>query len=127
MIFKTKKSFFASLVIYLTVVNGCAKYQPHPGSTDTFDSRTYDLLLVSQASLDKAKQEYAAGTLSGSTAKEAINKAGEVYNLTRDAWNTYHGLKVEGKDATDAVARINALIPQLNQAIQDVKALTGKT
>jgi len=127
MIFQNKKSFFASLVIYLAVVNGCAKYQPHPRSTDTFDSRTYDLLLVSQASLDKAKQEYAAGTLSGSTAKEAINKAGEIYNLTRDAWNTYHGLKVEGKDATDAVAKINALIPQLNQAIQDVKALTGKT
>ena len=127
MIFKSRKSFFASLVIYLAIVNGCAKYQPHPGSVDTFDSKTYDTLLVAQASLDQAKQQYAAGTISGDTAKTAINKAGEVYNLTRDAWNTYRGLRSQGQDATSAVAKVNALIPQLVQAIQDVKSLTGKS
>lgn len=108
------------------VAYGCAKYQPHPGSVNTFDSKTYDTLNTSQAALDQAKKEYASGQLSGDTAKAVINKAGDVYNVTRDAWLEYRGLVSAGKDATAVVAKIEQDIPQLISAINDVKALARK-
>lgn len=103
---------------------GCGKqYVAHPGSVDSFDSHVYDVLISSQAALDSAKQQYASGQISGDTAKTAINKAGAVYNELRDEWLVYRGFKQAGKDATDAETRINALIPQMNTAINDLRAI----
>ena len=120
------RSIAVSLVMAFVMV-ACAKYQIHPGSVDSFDSKTYDTLNTAQAAIDQAKQEYSSGQLPATdTTKEAINKAGQVYNVVRDAWLEYRGLVANGKDATAVVAKIQQDIPQLLQAIDDVKALARK-
>jgi hypothetical protein len=116
-------SAFAAVLFLSFLVQGCAKHVPHPGSVDTFDSRTYDVLTVSQAVLDQSKEQYSTGALSGDTAKEAINKAGELYNEVRDLWLAYRGMKQAGQDATAKVQAIQNLVPQLNQAIADLQTL----
>jgi len=113
-----------SVLILALFSTGCwLHYTSHPGALNTFDSKTYDSLLTAQAALDKAKAEYADGTISGDKVKAAINKAGEVYNELRDDWLAYRTLESSGKDTASMIATINAIIPQVSQAITDLQAL----
>lgn len=116
------------LVLGLAVlVWGCGKnYKAHPMAVDTFDSKTYDTLLIAQGGLDEAKQEFAIGKLPPAT-KDVINGAGNAYNLLRDAWLGYRAVKTANSTdpATEYVNKINALLPQVNQFIDDLTRLLG--
>jgi hypothetical protein len=121
-----KRKLLAVLVVPLLLL-GCGKnYKAHPGAVDNFDSKTYDTLLIAQAGLDDAKQQVAIGKLPPS-AKDVINGAGNAYNLLRDAWNGYRAVKTANPTdpAQEYVAKINALLPQVNQFIDDLTRLLG--
>jgi len=121
-----KRKYLAVLVVPLLLL-GCGKnYKAHPGAVDTFDSKTYDTLLIAQAGLDEAKQQFAIGKLPPAS-KNVINGAGNAYNLLRDAWNGYRAVKTANASdpATEYVNQINALLPQVNQFIDDLTQLLG--
>lgn len=108
---------------------GCAKnqpYVPHPGAVDEFDSRAYDALLVWRGALDEAKQLFAEGKLSGDTAKNIINKAGEAYNVMRGFRESYvNAIKLgDQASATAYAAQWNKLLQSTEQLIGDVIQLT---
>ncbi len=108
---------------------GCGpKHVVHPGAVDNFDSNVYDTLTIAQGVLDQAKTEFAQGKLPA-TAKTVINDAGGAYNLLRDAWLGYRAVKQTNPSdpAQEYVAKINALLPQINQFIADLRKLLGKS
>jgi hypothetical protein len=79
------------LAIPLLMLAGCSKkVAVHPGAINNLDSYAYDLLLVEQATLTQAKLQWASGQLPASV-KSTLNIAIDQYNVTEDAWQTYHG------------------------------------
>jgi hypothetical protein len=79
------------LVFSVVGTTGCAKKVViHPGSISNLDSYAFDLLLVEQATLTQAKLQWASGQLPASI-KGPLNIAIDQYNVTENAWQTYHG------------------------------------
>jgi hypothetical protein len=109
---------FLALILY-----GC-QVKIHPGAVDQFDSATYDTLIVAQSVLDSAKIAFAQGALPAE-AKAIINKAGESYNLLRDAWLGYRAAKTEA-DKGNAKAAVDAAVIAVNQFILDLRKLGVK-
>lgn len=122
--------FAGALFISTLPLGSCHREaaQLHPGALDSFDSQTYDALLVSQGVLDQAKIEYAQGHLPAAS-KAVINKAGDTYNVARDVWLEYRAIK--GTSATESqlqnvALKVTAALGQLNQLIEDVRQLIQK-
>jgi hypothetical protein len=122
--------FAGALFISTLPLGSCHREatQLHPGALDSFDSQTYDALLVAQGVLDQAKIEYAQGHLPP-TSEPVINKAGDAYNVARDVWLEYRAIKQAGGTGNklqDVVLKLTAALEQLNQTIQDVRQLIQK-
>lgn len=122
--------FAGALFISTLPLGSCHREaaQLHPGALDSFDSQTYDALLVTQAVLDQAKIEYAQGSLPPSS-KPVINKAGDAYNVARDVWLEYRAIKQAGATESglqSVTLKLTAALGQLNQLIEDVRQLVQK-
>jgi uncharacterized protein Usg len=135
---ETKRTLSSTAVLILALiaivtygligVQACHKMPVHPGALDTFDSNTYDALLIAQAVLDQAKIEYKLGNFP-TVSLPFINKAGDSYNVARDAWLTYRAIKLAGatgNELQDAMSRVTALLGQLDRDIADVRKLLEK-
>jgi hypothetical protein len=103
----------------LLLMLACTK-QIHPGSVNQFDSATYDGMLVYQSVLDEAKVQFLEGKLPVSS-KIVINKAGETYNLLRDAWLAYRA-----SQNPDTLAKVQALVVQMDALVADLNKLLKK-
>lgn len=116
-----KRHLWALAFLVLTV--SCVK-QIHPGSINEFDSKTYDSLTIYQSVLDEAKVQFLAGKLPQES-KPIINKAGETYNLLRDAWLTYRAVQNPNNQALviQLTAQMEALIADLNKILGKKEAL----
>ena len=111
------------LLLLLLALAGCVKtggvYVSRPGSVSELDSKTYDVLRVSEAIIVEAVQQNAAGTLDF-TLKTAINRLIPIHKAADLAWKIYravHGTPDQG----EAEAHLMTLIGQLRNAIIDLK------
>jgi hypothetical protein len=114
-----KRAKAVPVILWLALAMSCAP-KVHTGAINAFDSKTYDSLLVYQSVLDSAKIEFAQGKLPAS-AKPIINKAGETYNLLRDAWLAYRASQTQ-----DTTAKVQQLTVQMDAIISDLNALLKK-
>ena len=72
-----------------TVACKSAAYRVHPGAVDVFDSQSYDVLLVAQATLRQAKADAESGALPAAAAAP-LNQAIKAYDVADAAWQAYH-------------------------------------
>lgn len=100
----------------LSLSLGCAKkpIAVHPGAISNLDSYGYDILLVEQAAILEAKNQFNAGSLPAA-AKEPLNYAIQQYNLTQAAWQSYHA---GNKDDAKLQQALNALVGAVGQLQQ---------
>ena len=120
---------FAFLFAALLFVNACPKNTsiPHPGAVSSFDSQSYDALLVAQEVINQAKDSLAAGKLPAG-AKPVINRAIESYNVARGAWLTYRAAAGAGAtDAATATANLQKALADLTAAVAAIPKLEGRT
>ena len=112
---------FAYLLLAVSLVAsvGCHKsvVPVHPGSISNLDSYAYDVLLVEQAAIASAREDYAAGSLPPQ-AKAPLNAAIEQYDITLGAWNAYHsGLSKDSTALSNAINALVGAVGQLQQAL----------
>lgn len=112
---------FVQFLIILGCVS-CANRQIHPGAIDSFDSTTYDVLMISQSVLDEAKVQLKAGKLPESS-RAVINRAGSAYDIARDAWLTYRASAPASR--TTQAEKVTTAITNLNSEIAKVKTAVG--
>ena len=122
-------AFLVLALLTAAIVGGaCAKKTvvPHPNQINAFDGQTYDTLVTSQAALDEAKKQFAAGKLPAGS-KDVINGAGTSYEAARSAWMTWRDIYQGTKpgDQAAAQAALTADMSSLAVAIANVVKLTG--
>ena len=103
-------------VVLVVALAGCHGYQVHPGAVNTFDSKTYDSLLVAQSVIDTSRAQFASGALPAKF-KPAANKAIVAYDEAMPAYKAWH-IAMEKGEATDSqLAKLKTLVAALNAAI----------
>lgn len=123
---------FAAFVVLLLVLSnlGCQKnVVAHPNQINSFDGQTYDALTSAQAALDEAKAQYAQGKFAAvPNAKLIINSAGQAYETSRLAWQTWRDITLGVKPGNPTVAQEQLQMDMNQLAVQIanvVKLTTG--
>ena len=110
------------VALALALLQGCASRPIHPGAIDKLDSQAYDILLMTQASLDEAKAQIVSGKLPAS-AKAVVNAAGRAYDVARVAQKAYHeaspGLRsAKATELTEALAKVNVAVAEVQALVR---------
>lgn len=105
------------LLPFLLPTSGCGpRYLVHAGAYNQIDSAAYDALLIAEAAIDTARQQYAAGTLPAE-AKPALNGLIGSYAVARQTWLTYRGILGSKGDATILQQQLVQDIADLSKAV----------
>lgn len=125
------RKLILGLLLSLTLmISGCAvNSQIHPGAINAADSRMYDTLLVSQASVEGAKKQYTDCQATPQDAycegilqhKAELNQAIASYDTAHDLYVAYHA------GASADLAGVQIAVAQAIQDIAAVQKTFGKT
>jgi hypothetical protein len=114
----------ATLVLVLALT-GCAAHVTHPGAANTFDSNSYDAVLVTHNVIETTKTDLANNAFPASivpNVKTALNALIEGYNVADTAYQTYHSAALAG---TATTAQQTNLTNALNNLNAQTAALTA--
>lgn len=96
----------------LCVLSACGASM-RPGAINAFDSHSFDVLGTWQFTLDQLKVDCPSGPTSPcpQAKKDAINRIGDAYNVSRQAWLSYRNAVKAGQAGdrqavTDAMAKM---------------------
>jgi hypothetical protein len=100
------------------VLTGCAATHPiHPGAANTFDSSSYDAVLVAHSVIETTKTDLANNVFPASIAgqvKTALNDLITGYNAADSAYQAYHQAAVAGTATTTQSNAVTAALTTLN-------------
>lgn len=106
-------------ILLLVSLAGCSAqhYTVHPNAVNTFDSQSYDTLLVTYNVIESTKADLAANAFTPTVAagvKSFLNKLIDAYNVADTAYLAYHAAAVQGtatpatqKSVQDALSNVN--------------------
>lgn len=121
-----KKLGIIGVAVLALGLGGCTKaYQAHPGSVNTFDSVSYDSVLVAHSVIESTKTDLANGVFPATIApkvKTALNDLVASYNIADSAYQAYHAAAVAG---TATTSQANAVTSGLAQVGTATAALTA--
>ena len=117
-------------LILLLLLAGCKAYQTHPGSVNTFDSVSYDSVLVAHSVIESTKTDLANNVFSAAVApkvKAALNDLVTAYNIADSAYQAYHAAAVAGTATTSQANAVTAGLAQVGTASEALtSAKAGK-
>lgn len=100
-------------VCLLLLLSACPSATLRPGAVDSLDSQAFNVLGTWQMSLDALKADCPSGPASPcpQAKKDAINRIGDAYNVTRAAWLSYRNAVKAGQvgdrqAVSDAIAKL---------------------
>jgi predicted small lipoprotein YifL len=122
-----KKLSIAVLALALIFsLDACGpKHVNHPGAANTFDSDSYDALLVTDQVIKTTKDELAAGKFPGTLAdkvRTVLNDLIRGYNVADNAYKEYHAAALAGTATTE---QSNAVTNSLAQMKTETAALAA--
>lgn len=123
-----KKLFAVPLL--LLALSGCksAAYVNHPGSLNTFDSQSYDSLLVTHSVIESTKADLAANKFPANIAsgvKLAINGLITAYDSADTAYLIYHAAAAAGTATVTQQASVTSALVNVGQATSDLTQAKG--
>jgi hypothetical protein len=108
-------SFTRTLILAALLLTGCATRPIHPGAANTFDSDSFDALVVANSVIVNTKTDLTAGAFAPTlvpSIKAALNDLITAYDTADAAYLVYHAAAVAG---TATVAQSNAVTSGLTQ------------
>ncbi len=121
-----KLSAAVTIAIMLVSLAGCGpKHVNHPGAANTFDSDSYDALLVTDQVIKTTKDELATGKFPATLApkvKAALNDLIRGYDVADTAYKSYHAAALAG---TATVAQSDAVTSSLGEMKTETAALAA--
>jgi hypothetical protein len=98
-------------------LTGCAATHPvHPGAANTFDSNSYDAVLVAHSVIETTKTDLANNTFPASIAgqvKTALNDLIKAYDIADTSYQTYHAAAIAGKATTAQSTAVSSALTDL--------------
>ncbi len=116
-------------MLCLTLV-GCANkaYVVHPGSPNTFDSQTYDVLVAADAAIQATKTALANGSITNATVAHntavVLNDTIKAYNIAQTTYLAYHAA-ASATPPTATQTQVNLLQSQTATLTTSVTALNN--
>jgi hypothetical protein len=102
-----------AIPILALLLAGCAAHQIHPGAANTFDSNSYDAVLVTHNLIETTKTDLANNAFPASIAgnvKTALNDLIKAYDIADTSYVTYHQAALAGNaTAAQQTTLTNAL------------------
>lgn len=114
-----------SLIAVLFLLVGCAARPIHPGAANSFDSNSYDAVLVAHSVIESTKADLANNAFPASIAgqvKTALNDLIKGYNIADASYQTYHQAALAG---TATAAQSGAVSSALTDLQTKSAALTA--
>jgi hypothetical protein len=106
--------------LVLSAAACAAHYTIHPGALDKTDSAAYDALLIAEAAIDQARQNFDAGQLPAET-KPVLDELIRVYNVARASWLTYRGAVSANIPSQEYLDQLNKNLSDLTDAIRKIE------
>lgn len=109
-----------AIALFPFFMGGCAA-RMHPGAANSFDSTTYDQLLVTHSVIETTKQELSVSAFPANVApnvKTALNDLIKGYDIEQAAYTAYHSAATTGVVTQE---QVNAVVA----AVKDVNAKTA--
>jgi hypothetical protein len=107
---------------------GCAAKVIHPGAANSFDSSSYDTLLVAHSVIESTKADLAANkfpaAISGNV-KTALNGLITAYDASDTAYLAYHAAAVSGAATPSQVSSVTQSLQSVNAATASLTAAKG--
>jgi hypothetical protein len=125
---KLKRASITLIIVVGLVVflSGCGpKHITHPGSANTFDSDSYDAVLVTHSVIETTKTDLANNAFPPSIAgnvKMALNDLIKGYDVAQTVYTTYHNAALAG---TATPAQSTAVTNSLTDVQTKTAALTA--
>lgn len=125
-----KRATLGPILILCLFLTGCAAktYTVHPGAVNTFDSQSYDSLLVAHSVIETCKADLAAGKFPASIAgnvKTSLNDLVTAYNVADTAYLAYHAAAVQGTATTAQTTAVTNALQGVNTATGNLTAAKG--
>ena len=114
------KRYIATLALSAVLfIAGCAAQQIHPGAANSFDSSTYDALIVTQSVINTTKADLAVNSFPASIApkvKSAVNALSTTYDIALATYMTYHNAAIAGTATTAQATAVSDAVQNVNNA-----------
>jgi len=116
-IMQSRNIFIVMAILFVLALGGCA-HKPvplPPGSINSFDATSYDVLMTAQGAINGFKSQVASLPAAQVTkVTPVLDQAIKDYNTAEAAWQTYHA---------GASGDASALSGALNQLVADLAAV----
>jgi hypothetical protein len=116
------------LVLPLLIMFGCAAHVVHPGTANSFDSDSYDALLITNNTIVQTKASLAAGSFPPAIAgnvKTALNALIKVYDDADTAYLAYHNAAMAGTATTAQSSAVTAGLSNVSSATTNLTNAKG--
>lgn len=103
-------------LIAVLLLAGCAARPIHPGAANSFDSKSYDAVLVAHSVIETTKADLTNNAFPASIAgqvKTALNDLIKGYDIADTAFQTYHQAALAGKATTAQSAAVSSALTDL--------------
>jgi hypothetical protein len=121
-----------SIIILVTLVSlsgcGAAKHPIHPGTANTFDSDTYDALMIADNIIKTTKTDLANNAYPASlvpNVKTALNKLITIYDDADKVYREYHTAAMAGAATPAQVQSVNNSIGAVNNSLTNLATAKG--
>lgn len=119
-----------ALPLALFLLAGCAakNYTVHPGAANTFDSQTYDSLIVSHSVIETTKADLAANQFPAAIAgnvKKSLNDLITAYDACDSAYLVYHAAAAAGIATSAQTAAVQSGLTNMGTATNSLAAAKG--
>lgn len=112
------------LILLAVLLCGCAVAVVHPGAANSFDSQSYDALLVAHSVIESSKADLASGKLPV-TAKPALNDLISAYDAADTVYLIYHAAAINGTATPDQMSAVTAALTAVNTKTSALSSAKG--
>jgi len=117
----------SGLLIFTLLLSGCAA-RIHPGAANSFDSTTYDTLIVTHNVIESTKADLAAGKFTGTLAvnvKMALNRLIQAYDVADTGYLAYHAAAAAGNATPTDQGALQVKVNDMTNATTTLTSAKG--
>jgi hypothetical protein len=112
-------------LVMVLVLSGCAAQQIHPGAANSFDSSSYDALIVTHSVIESTKTDLANNAFTPTLApkiKTALNDLIKAYDIADTVYQNYHTAAMAGTATPQQAVAVSDAVQSINNSTSALAA-----
>lgn len=120
-----KRLYLSPVLAFVLAIAGCAAQQIHPGAANSFDSSTYDALIVTHSVIETTKVDLASNAFTPTLApkiKTALNDLIKAYDVADTVYQAYHTAAMAGTATPAQATAVSNAVQSVNNSTSALSA-----